>query len=168
VETPAQLKEFLSGIAIFGGLSDPTLERVLAILKREDFPQGAVVVEEGECGHSMYVVRSGAVVLYQRGPGLHRVQLAQLGAGECFGEMARIDMPKRSATVVAEVAAVLYSLTNRDLYQLYLADMPGYVMLIQNLCRELSRRLRRADARITEVASLAGDESVQIPAPARK
>jgi hypothetical protein len=51
-----------------------------------------------------------------------------------------------------ERAALLYSLSNRDLYALYQEDVPGYVMLLQNLCRELSRRLRVTNRRLQAMA----------------
>jgi CRP-like cAMP-binding protein len=157
-----ELKAFLSGIAIFGGLEDATLDRIIAMLRWEEHPLGSVVVREGENGFSMYVVRSGEVALYRKGSADAAIRMARLGPGECFGEMAIIDIQARSATVIVEQSAVLYSLTNRDLYTLYHEDMPGYVMVIQNLCRELSRRLRRADARITQTADQARDETTQI------
>jgi len=162
MEDVAHLKEFLSSIAIFGGLEDSTLDRIVSMLRVETFPIDSVVVHEGEIGQSMYVVRSGQVVLYRKGSGQPAIRIARLGPGQCFGEMAIIDIQARSATVVVERPAVMYSLTNRDLFQLYNDDMPGYVMLIQNLCRELSRRLRKADAKITQTADAAGDETTQI------
>jgi len=42
---------------------------------------------------------------------------------------------------------VLYELTARQLYTFYKADVHAYVMVLQNINRELSRRLRRADLR---------------------
>jgi CRP/FNR family transcriptional regulator, cyclic AMP receptor protein len=157
-----ELKVFLSSIAIFGGLEDATLDRIAAMLRWEEHPKGSVVVREGENGFAMYVVHSGEVALYRKGSARAAIRMARLGPGECFGEMAIIDVQARSASVVVEEPAILYSLTNRDLYTLYQNDMPGYVMVIQNLCRELSRRLRRADARITQTADQASDETTQI------
>jgi hypothetical protein len=43
---------------------------------------------------------------------------------------------------------VLYELTARNLYACYKADIRAYVMVLQNINRELCRRLRRADNRI--------------------
>ena len=42
---------------------------------------------------------------------------------------------------------MLYELTARNLYTYYKADIHGYVMVMQNINRELCRRLRRADKR---------------------
>ena len=57
----------------------------------------------------------------------------------------------RSATVVAESPAVLYELTARCLYSYYKSDVHAYVLVMQNINRELCRRLRRADGRIIEL-----------------
>jgi hypothetical protein len=49
---------------------------------------------------------------------------------------------------------VLYELTARELYRCYKTDIHAYVMVMQNINRELCRRLRRADKRIAELLML--------------
>ena len=77
--------------------------------------------------------------------------MSDLEPGDFFGEMTLIEMQNRSATVVAESATVLYELTARCLYTYYKADIHAYVIVMQNINRELCRRLRRADRRIAEL-----------------
>jgi len=57
----------------------------------------------------------------------------------------------RSATIVAGSPTVLYELTAQNLYTYYKADIYAYVMLLQNINRELCRRLRSANNRIAEL-----------------
>ena len=71
-------------------------------------------------------------------------------------------MYNRSATVSAESAAVLYELTARDLYRLYKSDVHAYAMVLQNINRELCRRLRKAEERITAYADEHSEEGTQI------
>ncbi|MFZ5468004.1 MAG: Crp/Fnr family transcriptional regulator [Myxococcota bacterium] len=156
------LKEFLAGIAVFGGLEERSLDRIVGMLVEHQFPKGAQVCRQGEPGRSMYVVRAGEVVVCRESASGAMVRVTRLGPGELFGEMTLIDVQPRSATILVEEPARLYSLTNRDLYALYQEDVTGYVMVLQNICRELSRRLRRADSRITEMADSAKDEATQI------
>lgn len=156
------LKAFLSSIPIFGGLDDGTLNRVVAMLDEQKFTNGAVVCREGEMGRAMYVVGEGEVVVSRAGEDGTRVKMVRLGPGEFFGEIALIDPQPRSASVSVEKDATVYALTCKDLYALYREDMPGYVMVIQNLCRELARRLRRADARICEMAVLSDDDDAEV------
>jgi hypothetical protein len=67
--------------------------------------------------------------------------------------MTLIAVHNRSATVVAENPTVLYELTAQNLYTYYKSDIHAYVMVIQNINRELCR-LRRADNRIAELQLL--------------
>jgi CRP-like cAMP-binding protein len=84
-----------------------------------------------------------------------------LGPGDFFGEMTVIEMQNRSATVVVESPTVLYELTARNLYTYYKADIHAYVIVMQNINRELRRRLRRADNRIAELADASGESTTQ-------
>jgi CRP-like cAMP-binding protein len=75
--------------------------------------------------------------------------------------MTLIEMQNRSATVVAESPTVLYELTARKLYTYYKADIYAYVIVMQNINRELCRRLRRANNRIAELANASRESTTQ-------
>jgi CRP/FNR family transcriptional regulator, cyclic AMP receptor protein len=154
----ADLSAWLPSIAIFGGLEEPTLNRVIDMLGEHHFEPAAEVCKQGEAGRAMFLVRHGEVVVCRDDDEGARRKLVRMGAGEFFGEMTLIDVQKRSATVVVEKPSLLFSLGNRDLYKLYLEDTPGYVMIIQNLCRELSRRLRVTNQRLHSLATELDDE----------
>lgn len=156
------LKRFFSNIAIFGGLEERTLERVVELLEAQRAPKGTVICREGEPGRAMYVLAEGEVMVCREGTHGNRIRMVRLGSGEFFGEMTLIDPQPRSATVTVEKDSTLYALTNRDLYRLYQEDLPGYAMVVQNLCRELARRLRRADERICEMVDRGLDEDQDI------
>lgn len=143
--------QWLPSIALFGGLEKPTIERVVAMMGVHHFEPGQEVCRQDETGRSMFLIRSGEVVVC-RGSGDRRIKMVRMGPGEFFGEMTLIDVQKRSATVLVEQPALLYSLSNRDLYRLFQEDPPGYVMILQNLCRELSRRLRATNQRLQSLA----------------
>lgn len=145
------LKAFLVATPFFGGLSDASLDLLIPMLTERRFDAGATVVAEGEPGRSMFIVRSGELVVSKRGDSGRTIRIAGLAPGDFFGEMTLIEMQNRSATVVAEQPAVLYELTARNLYTYYKADIHAYVMVMQNINRELCRRLRRADNRIAEL-----------------
>jgi CRP-like cAMP-binding protein len=77
--------------------------------------------------------------------------MAGLEPGDFFGEMTLLEMQNRSATVVAESPTVLYELTAQQLYAFYKADIHAYVIVLQNINRELCRRIRRSDERIARL-----------------
>ena len=145
------LKAFLVATPFFGGLSDASLDLLIPMLVERRFDVGATVVAEGEPGRSMYIVHSGELVVSKLGNAGRLIRMAGLKPGDFFGEMTLIEMQNRSVTVVAESPTVLYELTARNLYTYYKTDVHAYVMVMQNINRELSRRLRRAFNRIAEL-----------------
>jgi CRP-like cAMP-binding protein len=101
----------------------------------------------------MFIVHSGELVVSKLGDAGRVIRMSDLKPGDFFGEMTLIEMQNRSATVVAESPTLLYELTARQLYTCYKTDIHAYVMVLQNINRELCRRLRRADSRITDLAA---------------
>jgi len=152
------LKAFLVATPFFGGLSDASLDLLISMLVERRFDGGATVVEEGEPGRSMYIVHSGELVVSKLGESGRAVRMAGLGPGDFFGEMTLIEMQNRSATVVSESPTVLYELTAQNLYTYYKADIRAYVMVLQNINRELCRRLRRSDDRVARLADASRDQ----------
>ena len=149
-----ELKAFLLGTSFFGGLSDASLEILVSMLAERRVEAGTTVVREGEPGRSMYIVSSGSLAVSKRGESQGSIRMSTLTAGDFFGEMTLIEMQNRSATVTAESPTVLYELTARDLYSYYKTDIHAYVLVLQNINRELSRRLRRADSRVLDLHGL--------------
>jgi CRP/FNR family cyclic AMP-dependent transcriptional regulator len=146
------LKAFLVATPFFGGLSDASLDLLISMLVERRLDVGAAVVAEGEPGRSMYIVHSGELAVRKRGGSGREIRMTTLGPGDFFGEMTLIEVQNRSATVTTESASVLYELTAGNLYTYYKADIHAYAMVMQNINRELCRRLRRANNRIAELA----------------
>ena len=145
------LKAFLLATPFFGGLSDASVDLLASMLIERCFDAGATVVAEGDQGRSMFVVHSGELAVSKLGKSGCAVQMSRLESGDFFGEMTLIEMHNRSASVVAESPTVLYELTAQMLYKYYKNDVYGYVIVMQNINRELCRRLRRADERFTNL-----------------
>jgi CRP/FNR family cyclic AMP-dependent transcriptional regulator len=148
------LKAFLLATPFFGGLPAESIDRLISMLAERRFDVGTTVFTEGDPGRSMFIVHSGELVVSKLTDSGRAIRLADLERGDFFGEMTLIEMQNRSGTVVAKSPTVLYELTARELYTCYKTDVHVYVMLMQNISRELCRRLRRADNRIAELQVL--------------
>ena len=157
-----ELKTFLVATPFFGGLSDASLDLLISMLVERRFDLGACIVAEGEPGRSMYIVHSGELVVSKLAESGRGFRMARLGPGDFFGEMTLLEMQNRSASVVAETPTVLYELTAKNLYTYYKADIYAYVMVMQNINRELCRRLRRADNRVAKLADASRESMTQI------
>jgi CRP/FNR family transcriptional regulator, cyclic AMP receptor protein len=151
------LKAFLRVTPFFGGLPDASLDLLVSMLVERRFDAGATIVAEGDPGRSMFVVHAGRLVVSMLGASGRSIRMSDLEPGDFFGEMTLIEMQNRSATVVAESPTVLYELTAGNLYTYYKADIHAYVIVMQNINRELCRRLRRADRRIAELSFRASE-----------
>ena len=142
------LKAFLIETPFFGGLSNTSLDLLVSMLVERRFEAAETVVAEGEPGRSMFIVHSGELTVSRRLDAVRSLRLAGLGPGDFFGEMPLIAMQNRSATIIADTPVVLYELSARNLYAYYKADVHAYVLVLQNINRELCRRLCRADLRL--------------------
>jgi CRP/FNR family transcriptional regulator, cyclic AMP receptor protein len=158
----AALTRFLGRTPFFGGLDDRGLRLVVEMTHERQFAAGAAVFREGEQGSSMYVVESGELMAVRNAGSGRAVKLMRLVAGDFFGETTLIEMQPRPFSATVERDARLLELNNADLYRLYREDVKSYVLVLQNINRELCRRLRRASVRITAYAAEAGDEVTQI------
>jgi CRP/FNR family cyclic AMP-dependent transcriptional regulator len=149
-----QATAFLRQVPLFGGLPDSALQRLLELMQLRVCAAGQVICAEGDPAREMFVVRTGTVEVRKRALEGDAC-LARLHAGDEFGEMSLIDIQPRSASVVACESTELYVLGNMDLLALYDEDLASYSFFLQNLCRELSRRLRVANGVIIDAVATA-------------
>ena len=160
------LVSWLPTIALFGGLEEPSLRRIIEMLGEHRFEPKQEVCKQGDAGRALFLIREGEVLVCRDSELGQRIKMVRMGPGEFFGEMTLIDIQKRSATVLVEQPALLFSLSNRDLYRLYQVDVPGYVLILQNLARELSRRLRVTNRRLQALAQESDDAENTLIRPA--
>jgi CRP-like cAMP-binding protein len=143
--------EELRAIGLFGALSDSALEVLTQTLSTLEASPGDMIFREGEAGLAMYVVLSGELEVLKRSRSGHDSRVALLGVRDWFGEMSVLDMLPRSASVRAVSASLLLVITSSDLDALYRRDPKAYTLVVQNVARELSRRLRVADGLLAEI-----------------
>jgi CRP-like cAMP-binding protein len=138
--------ETLQGMPIFGGLRPDVLAVLLADARRVDMPKAGYFFHQDDEAHSMFVLEAGEVAVLRRWEGQH-LTLGHLREGDCFGEMALIDLFPRSATVQAVETCNAIELSTESFHRLAQVDLEQFALLQMNIARELSRRLRVADDR---------------------
>jgi len=144
-ELPPVDPAFLKETPIFGGLPEHVLARLVGAIRVVRAEAGAQIFAEGDVARCMFVVAEGELEICKRGRNGADFCLAVLGRGACVGEMSLIDIQSRSATVRALGATLLYVLNQAEIAKLYETDLEVYALLISNIAREISRRLRCAD-----------------------
>ena len=99
------------------------------------YPAGHIILREGEPGDHMYVVMKGELSVQIKGK-----TIATAGPGDIVGEMALINVQKRSATVVAETDCMLADI-DRSSFDSLLKYVPDFTLHVMNV---LAGRLSNA------------------------
>jgi CRP-like cAMP-binding protein len=114
------------------------------------FKPGDQIIRDGAIEQIIYVLRRGTVkveLLLDR----RRIQIAQLGAGEVFGEMAFIEAAEASARAIAEDDVEVDAISGEKLYLLF-DSFPGLATrFYRSLALTLSKRLRHVSAQLVEL-----------------
>ncbi len=148
----------LQVVGLFGALDDDVLAALAQTLPVVRFGPGEVVYREGEPGRAMYVVLSGELELQkgsQRGP---FVRVAFLQSGDWFGENSLVDIMARPATARALSAARLIEIRPTHLEAMYRSHLKAYALLMMNIARQLSRKLRIAEGILADAVTNVSDD----------
>lgn len=145
--TPPAYFNLLRNMPIFGGLNDETLTLIVNQASPRVVESGDYFFHEGDGADSLFVLESGIVIIERRWKQT-MVELNRLKAGDCIGEMALIDLLPRSATARAAEDCQAIEITLRALHELYKQELEQYAIIMMNMGREVSRRLRRTDDRL--------------------
>ncbi len=88
-------------------------------MQSHHFRTGQVVVEQGKAGDSMFVIAEGVVSVTVKIGDKPPQQVATLGTGNFFGELAMLTGQMRGATVTALTKTHLYEITKADIFPLF-------------------------------------------------
>jgi CRP-like cAMP-binding protein len=132
---------------LFGGITDEIVALILDRSRCVDVPAGGAFFREGDAASSMYVLEKGRVAVFKDAEGMEH-RLGELQPGDCFGEMALMDMKPRSASVVAQEDCTAIEITPATLHHVFSVDPEQFAMIEMNMGREVCRRLRAADSRL--------------------
>jgi diguanylate cyclase (GGDEF)-like protein len=147
--------ELLARVPFFKGLDQDDLQRIAAVTRTETYAAGKEIVRIGDAGHSLYILLEGDVVVVYPARSAD-VQLARLGAGEFFGEMAILNQKPRSATVKA-VGEVKVLRLERDDFTRTVIENP---LVALKVMEALSVRIRNTDEQLSELSESALRDSL--------
>jgi CRP/FNR family transcriptional regulator, cyclic AMP receptor protein len=139
------VEPILNRVSIFAGLTDPALKMLLERAQTSTVAPGAIILREGESGNRFFLIAKGAVRVVKKFGETDEVELAVLHAGNFFGEMCILETLPRAATVQAVGETSLMMFSSVAFYELYEAMPEQYGVLVLNIARDISRRLRCID-----------------------
>ncbi len=129
---------------IFQGLSDGELSQLAQICKMVSYPAGKTICSEGECGSEIFVLAEGKASVFAKRTGKKRSKIGTIGQGEIFGEMSIIEDLPRVADLVTDVDSKLVVIDRFELENLMNKNSHLGKVVMQNMAKGLSRKLRRS------------------------
>jgi len=139
----AEMQEFLAVLQAAKNRLEYVTPNDLALIldkaTRRSFAQGAQLIQLGKQNPNIiFVAKGSASIVSSRG-----WQIASVSAGEILGEMAFLEGTKPSATVVADEAVEVYSVSWAELHELFNLFPHLGSRFYRSVAVSLSRRLRQ-------------------------
>ena len=143
--------DVLKAMQMFRYLSYKELVRVSSVAGLVEVKADETIFSAGEPGDAMYVVASGKVRLAKGD-----ANVAELGKGQHFGEMALVDRTSRSLSAIATVDSQLITISRKDFYDLIKREPESAVKMLWAFVQVLGARLRKTTSDLGD--ALHGDK----------
>lgn len=131
--------DHLASIRLFSSCSHRELTKIARASDELTVQAGRVLVEQGTSGREAFVIVSGEASVAING-----TEIARLGPGKHFGELALLDGGPRTATVTAATDLTVLVIHQRAFVSL-LDDVPG---MSRKILTSLAGMVRELDARL--------------------
>lgn len=141
-----QTEAFSELFPLFKGANPETLEWLLSVAVKHEYPSDRAVVMEDAWGNAVYFIVSGWVKV-RRLSGEEVVTLAILGRGDFFGEMAILDESPRANDVIALSSVRLISVSAQRFIQTLFKDPQLHHRMLQLMVRRLRQTNQRYQIR---------------------
>lgn len=128
--------EALKSVPIFSALNGRQLDIIAKEADEVTAPANKMLAKQGRLGHEFILIVEGSARVERDG-----LVLANLGPGDCFGEMSLIDGKPRIANVISETPVTLLVINSRS-FSLVLDNVPA---LRKKILVTLCERLRAVD-----------------------
>lgn len=127
----------LKDVGGFEGLSDRQVSLLTDRAAVRSYSKGAIIVNEGDEGTSLFVILSGSVKTFLSDENGKEVVLSTQGAGEYFGDLALFDDEPRSASVMALEPCKVMIITKAQLREAIKEDPDIGFSLLHGLAKRV-------------------------------
>jgi CRP-like cAMP-binding protein len=136
-----EFTDHLAQVPLFSACSRKDLQHVAKRAEDIKVDAGKVLVSEGAAGAEFFVILEGNATVSRHGQ-----EVATLGPGDFFGDLALLDRAPRNATITATTPMELVVLGQRE-FSALIDEVPGFA---HKLLAGLARRLRAYDAQTVQ------------------
>jgi glutaminase len=144
---------FIEEFDLLRNLSKSQLQEIQKRLSVRAYKAGDIILETGDPPREMFFIARGkADALIPLPDGRHK-RLATFSPGMTFGEMGVIDGAPRSGRVLADLDMECYALSDDAFTELSRTRPELKIVMLTNMLKLLSSRLRKAKAEIGVLSS---------------
>ena len=144
-----QGEDTLHSVELFKSLPPELLKKIAGMAEFRAFPEGEVIIHEGDQGDSFYHVVSGAARVFQISEDEIDVTLNTLESGESFGEMALLTGEPRSASVDTQETSC-FLVISKQAFEDVVAESPEFSLALSKI---LSSRLSKGSFNIVRATA---------------
>ncbi len=137
---------------LFEGLLPEEIEMLADLTQHRVVPPGELIFEQGDIGDCLYLLVAGSVEVLQQGADNSPHLIARLDAPSFFGEMSLVDKEFRSASIRTTAEAELLCLSNENLHSFARIYRNGFTLVVINIARVLSARLRETNQKLIAIS----------------
>ncbi|MBF0450698.1 MAG: ABC transporter substrate-binding protein [Candidatus Magnetomorum sp.] len=123
-------------IDLFQHLSEDAKLDLSQRMHLHHFQSNDIVFKQGDMGNSLFVIREGVVGVWIKMGNGEAIEVARLGAGSFFGEMALLTGEPRTASIITKTESFIYEITKKD----FAPIIESFPETAQRLSHELTQR----------------------------
>jgi CRP/FNR family transcriptional regulator, cyclic AMP receptor protein len=153
----------LRAVPLFNELSNRELRAVQRLVYVRHYTDRETVFSAGDPSLGMYIINVGAVRIIREIPGGQPKLIAELTAGDVFGEMGLIDDSPRSASAVAHGATETIGFFKPELLNMSSRQPQLGLRILLSVAKTLSARLRRTHQELDELLQKTEKEHDVVP-----
>ena len=146
IESPgAKAKEpltVLEEIDIFRAFPDEGKQQLSQSMRRQRFRPNATIVQQGDHGDSLFIIIEGVVGVWVKIESGETIEVARMGAGAFFGEMALLTGEPRTASIITTSDTEVFEIRKADIAP-FIEQQPEVSEL---LSEELTQRTLNREA----------------------
>jgi CRP/FNR family cyclic AMP-dependent transcriptional regulator len=145
-----EIQNLLRRVPLFEGLDPAALQVLARVARVQHFARQQYIFYQDDMGDAAYIVRSGRVAILLTTDDGRELVINEMGAGECFGELALLTEAPRSASVLARTSCELIRLPRAE----FLQELERQPKLMRHVLQVTAERLRASTERERALAFL--------------
>lgn len=144
-KTPTEksdIEEVLRSMLPFKNLTKNHIELLIKLIHNRAYTTNEYIFYQNDPGIGLYIIIKGEVLITQESQDNERYDLAKLGRGDFFGELALLDEERRSASAIALKDSQLAVIFKPDLDEFVEANPKEGVKILRGISQIITTRLR--------------------------